>query len=182
MTRALATALVALCLPACATSDMPPAAHAAGARPIAAAPRTVTKTAPRSASPAEQPPAPRAERRDGQILEDRYKNGHALAVYRGEATYYGEAFRGRRTASGEPFDPTEFTAAHRSLPFGTVVRVVCPKSRRAVYVRINDCGQFGSRRRIIDLSPAAAARLDIVRLGVADVRVEVVAFGKKRKH
>jgi rare lipoprotein A len=102
-------------------------------------------------------------------------------VFRGQATYYGEAFEGHRTASGEPFDPLAFTAAHRTLPFGTVVRVVCPSSHQVVYVTINDRGPFGSRRRIIDLSRAAAERLDILRRGVADVRVEVVELGRTKQ-
>jgi rare lipoprotein A len=114
-------------------------------------------------------------------LEARFNGKRPLWVSRGQATFYGEAFAGRRTASGEAFDPRAFTAAHRTLPFGTVVRVICPKSRRAVYVRINDRGPFGSRRRIIDLSSAAAERLDILRWGVADVRLEVVELGKRKR-
>lgn len=177
---AAARSVVALVLSGCAVADMPPASHTApepGAEPRRAAPsRTPTPDRDREEP---VPAAPTGE--DGQHLEARYRDNRALARYSGEATYYGDALNGRRTASGEPFDPTRFTAAHRTLPFGTVVRVVCPKSHRAVYVRINDRGPFGDRRRIIDLSRAAAERLDMVRLGVANVRLEVVAFGRRKR-
>jgi rare lipoprotein A len=164
----------------CAAPDLPPASHARPARPAepaATAPDPVEAKGATSEEPASPPPP---AREDENVLEAHYRRDRALAVYRGEATYYGNSFSGRRTASGEAFDPRAFTAAHRTLPFGSIVRVVCPKSRKTVYVRINDRGPFGNRRRIIDLSRAAAERLDIVRLGVADVRVEVVELGKRR--
>ncbi len=90
----------------------------------------------------------------------------------GVASYYGRAHDGRRTASGEIFDMNEMTAAHRSLPFGTRVRVTNLANGRQAVVRINDRGPF-RRGRIIDLSYAAARKLGLVRRGVARVRVAI---------
>jgi rare lipoprotein A len=92
----------------------------------------------------------------------------------GLAVYYSDKFQGRKTASGEIFDQQKLTAAHRELPFGTVVRVTNLENRRSVQVRINDRGPYGSRRRIIDLTREAAERLDMLRAGVVEVKVEVV--------
>lgn len=89
----------------------------------------------------------------------------------GIASWYGAAHHGRRTASGEIFDMNAMTAAHRTYPFGTRVRVTDLATGRTVVVRINDRGPF-VRGRIIDLSRAAAARLGIVQAGTARVRVE----------
>ena len=90
----------------------------------------------------------------------------------GIASYYGRAHDGRRTASGEVFDMNGMTAAHRTLPFGTRVRVTNLANGREAVVRINDRGPF-RKGRIIDVSYAAARRLGIVGPGVAKVRVEV---------
>ena len=97
-------------------------------------------------------------------------------VYRaeGQASWYGQRHHGRRTASGERFDQHALTAAHRSLPFGSRVKVTHLRSQRSVVVRINDRGPYG-RGRIIDLSRAAAERLGMLRSGVAPVRVERIA-------
>jgi rare lipoprotein A len=67
-----------------------------------------------------------------------------------------------------------FTAAHRSLPFGTIVRVVRTDTGRVTYVKVNDRGPFGSSKRIIDLSRAAAEELQMMRAGVVPVRVEIL--------
>lgn len=138
--------------------------------------------------PLERSPAHTAERAPGEPpprsepeLARRFDGKPALASQRGVATYYGSEFAGRSTASGEPYDPRGFTAAHRTLPFGTVVRVERLDVGRQVYVRITDRGPFGSRARILDLSRAAAEQLDMLRRGVAEVRLEVVQFGPKRK-
>ena len=92
----------------------------------------------------------------------------------GLAVYYADKFQGRKTASGEVFDQQKLTAAHRKLPFGTVVRVTNLDNRRSVQVRINDRGPFGSKRRIIDLTRKAAEQLDMISAGVVEVKVEVV--------
>ncbi|WP_036987538.1 septal ring lytic transglycosylase RlpA family protein [Pseudomonas sp. EGD-AK9] len=93
------------------------------------------------------------------------------ATETGKASYYGDRHHGRKTASGERFDQHALTAAHRSLPFGTRVRVTNLSNERSVVVRINDRGPF-VRGRIIDVSRAAAERLGMLRSGVVPVRVE----------
>jgi rare lipoprotein A len=92
---------------------------------------------------------------------------------RGKASYYGASLQGHKTASGEPFDLHALTAAHRTLPFGTRVRVTNLANGRQVVVRINDRGPYVGGR-IIDLSEEAARRLDCIGQGVADVRIERV--------
>ncbi len=95
----------------------------------------------------------------------------APPLAQGRATWYGgQRWHGRRTANGERFDRHALTAAHRSLPFGTWVRVVHVGNGREVHVRINDRGPV-SRRFIIDLSEAAAERLGFRAAGTAQVRL-----------
>ncbi|WP_309679924.1 septal ring lytic transglycosylase RlpA family protein [Polaromonas sp.] len=91
---------------------------------------------------------------------------------RGGASWYGPGFHGRRTASGERFNMHDFTAAHRTLPFGTVVRIRSLVTGREVDVRINDRGPF-SAGRVIDLSRAAAESLGMLGLGVKQVQLLV---------
>lgn len=95
-------------------------------------------------------------------------------VQRGLATFYGQEQHGGPTASGERFDKRKLTAAHRTLPLGTRVRVTNTRNGRSVEVRINDRGPFGNRNRIIDVSEAAARRLDMIEAGVVPVIVEVL--------
>lgn len=97
----------------------------------------------------------------------------ARAVQDGTASYYGADFAGRRTASGERFDPQALTAAHPDLPFGTRLRVTNLENGRSVMVRINDRGPFAGGR-IVDLSWGAARELGMLRSGLARVRVEVL--------
>lgn len=87
------------------------------------------------------------------------------------ASWYGDPYHGRPTASGERFDKNELTAAHKTLPFGTRLRVTYPATGRSVVVRINDRGPFAPGRDL-DLSQAAAERLGLIPAGVARVRVE----------
>jgi rare lipoprotein A len=94
-------------------------------------------------------------------------------VQRGMATFYGDEQQGGPTASGERFDKHKMTAAHRTLRLGTRVRVTNTRNGRSVEVRINDRGPYG-RGRIIDLSEAAARRLDMIDAGVVPVVVEVL--------
>jgi rare lipoprotein A len=121
--------------------------------------------------------AARTEARLGATRDER----PPLAVERGQASYYGDSLAGHRTASGEPYDPRALTAAHRTLPLGTVVRVTRVDTGVSVVVRITDRGPFGSERRILDLSRAAATRLAMIRAGVAEVRLEVLEYGARRK-
>ncbi len=93
----------------------------------------------------------------------------------GLASWYGEPFHGRKTSSGETFDMYEHTAAHRTLPFGTVLRVTNLENGREVTVRVNDRGPF-VRGRIVDLSYAAAKELRMMGSGVAKVEIEVVSM------
>ena len=90
----------------------------------------------------------------------------------GLASWYGGKFHGRLTASGERYDMHRRTAAHRKLPFGTLVRVTNVRNGRQVVVRINDRGPFVGGR-VIDLSRAAAQELDMLQSGVEQVRIEI---------
>jgi|KBSMisStaDraftv2_1062788.scaffolds.fasta_scaffold748974_2 rare lipoprotein A len=98
-------------------------------------------------------------------------------VQRGLASYYGPGFHGRETASGTIFDQSAMTAAHRTLPLGTVVRVTNLENGRAVTLKVTDRGPYGRNYRrgtIIDVSKGAARRLHFVRDGLVRVKVEVV--------
>jgi rare lipoprotein A len=89
----------------------------------------------------------------------------------GQASYYGRELAGNPTASGEPFDPTALTAAHRTLPLGTRVRVTHARTGESVVVRINDRGPFHGDR-VIDVSRAAADAIGLTRAGTAEVELE----------
>jgi rare lipoprotein A len=91
----------------------------------------------------------------------------------GMASYYGREFNHRKTASGERFDMNKFTAAHRELPFGTMVKVTNMTNGKSVVVRINDRGPF-ARGRIIDLSFAAGKAMGMMGTGTVRVRIEIV--------
>lgn len=101
-----------------------------------------------------------AERKAGQV---------------GMATWYGAAFAGKKTSSGERFDPSAMTAAHRKLPFGTWVEVRRVDTGTSVRVRITDRGPWGHADRIIDLSRAAAERIGLVKEGLVKVELRVVS-------
>ncbi|NVE94108.1 septal ring lytic transglycosylase RlpA family protein [Altererythrobacter lutimaris] len=91
----------------------------------------------------------------------------------GTASFYGKRFHGRTTANGERFDMHAMTAAHRTLPFGSKVRVTNPRNGKQVIVRINDRGPF-AKGRAIDLSRAAAEEIGMIRRGHARVEMELV--------
>lgn len=91
----------------------------------------------------------------------------------GNASWYGGKFQGRTTANGERFDMNQLTAAHKSLPFGSKVRVTNPATNDSVVVRINDRGPYVGNR-VIDLSRAAAKAVRIIDRGVAPVKLEVL--------
>lgn len=95
----------------------------------------------------------------------------------GEASYYGSELEGNPTASGERFDPEGLTAAHRTLPLGSRLRVTNPSNGESVIVRVNDRGPF-ARHRVVDVSERAARELGILRAGTA--RVELELLPKKR--
>ena len=91
----------------------------------------------------------------------------------GQASWYGSKFQGRPTASGEPFDMNALTAAHRTLPFGTRIRVINEANGKSVIVRVNDRGPF-SGHRIIDLSRKAAESIGLRARGVGPVKLQVL--------
>ena len=106
------------------------------------------------------------------IPEAQAEDNGGDAIGGGVASWYGREFAGRKTASGERFNPSEYTAAHRTLPFGTRVRVT-NASGESVVVRINDRGPFHGGR-VIDLSQAAAAELGLVRAGSGRVQLALL--------
>jgi rare lipoprotein A len=91
----------------------------------------------------------------------------------GQGSYYANKFNGRKTASGTVYRPNKLTAAHNTLPFGTVVRVTNPRNNRSVKVTVTDRGPH-VKGRIIDLSRKAARKIDIIDAGVAPVKIKVV--------
>ena len=97
----------------------------------------------------------------------------------GNASYYADRYHGRTTASGERFDVDALTAAHKTMAFGTVVRVTNLKNGKSVTVRVNDRGPYVGGR-VIDLSPAAARRIDMIRDGVVPVKLQVLRDGTAR--
>lgn len=97
----------------------------------------------------------------------------AVTGERGKASYYADKYQSRKTASGQRLDNSAMTAAHKKLPFGTRVRVTNISNGRTVEVVINDRGPF-VRGRVIDLTRAAFARIEDLRMGLADVEVVVV--------
>ncbi len=154
----LAAAELSVELPAAAASSAPslpslstPAEHGGGMETAAEIP----------AADADPPP------------EAAFAEHQVVATVQGHASFYASRLQGRRTASGERYDPTALTAAHRSLPFGTWVRVQSLHSGQAIHVRINDRGPF-IRGRLIDLSRAAAEALDMVGAGSHAVKVQVL--------
>lgn len=98
------------------------------------------------------------------------RGGH---VETGQASFYAAKYHGQKTASGERLDQQALTAAHPSLPFGTLVNVTNLKNKKSVRVRINDRGPF-VKGRVIDLTQAAFRRIGPIEAGLIDVRIEVV--------
>lgn len=98
----------------------------------------------------------------------------------GKASWYGKPYHGRKTASGETYDMNDFTAAHRTLPFGTLVRVENLENRLTVVVRINDRGPFVDDR-VIDVSYAAARALEMLVGGVVPVRIVILGDKERKK-
>ena len=133
-----------------------------------AQPERAPESAPPTAAPTvPPPPAPAAS------------GANAISTQqRGRISLYGNEFAGRKTASGERFDPTALTMAHRTLPFGTRVRVTNLENQRSVEVVVNDRGPFVSGR-IADLSEAAARRIDMVADGVVEALLDIVQPGKR---
>ncbi|MBK8169238.1 MAG: septal ring lytic transglycosylase RlpA family protein [Sandaracinaceae bacterium] len=111
-------------------------------------------------------------------LDAQYAHARALSTQTGRASYYHDSLHGNHTANGEVYDIHAFTAASRTLPFDTIVRVVrLDDPARWVIVRVNDRGPFGDAGRLLDLSHAAAERLGSIEMGVARVRLEILSVG-----
>lgn len=168
--RAALGGLGALALSGCTLVGAP----AGGVAPVRPAPPPSSATAvvPRTEAPS----------RSGNMAEYE-QNGRRYYVLdssrgyaeRGVASWYGERFHGRPTSSGEPYDMHALTAAHRTLPIPTYVRVTNLANGRSLVVRVNDRGPFSDPdNRLIDLSYAAAQQLDVVRDGTASVRIEAI--------
>jgi rare lipoprotein A len=102
-----------------------------------------------------------------------------IRVWSGLASWYGPKFQGRATANGEHYDMTGFTAAHATLPFGSLVRVTNPRTGRSAVVRINDRGPFVEGREL-DVSYQAATRLGLVSRGVARLKIELLEVPERR--
>jgi rare lipoprotein A len=136
-----------------------------------------------SSEPAPEP-QPNGESDPSQIPE-RVRGAvpdQVLQSARGGATFYANKFEGRRTASGIPFRQNQMVAAHRSYPFGTLLRVTNLDNQRSVNVKVVDRGPFGTatnqQRTMIDLSTRAAGQLGFIDAGRAQVRVEVLEWGQ----
>ena len=121
------------------------------------------------------PPAPEAGAGvvDLDTFEPPVETSEGTPLGTGTASYYGRRFNGRRTASGETFDMHAMTAAHRTLPFGSRVRVTNPSNGKSVVVRINDRGPFHGNR-VIDVSRAAATELGLIQRGHGTVELALV--------
>ena len=103
-----------------------------------------------------------------------FRSGELLVGY---SSYYADKFHGRTTANGEIFDMHDYTAAHRSLPFGTVVLVTNLENGKKVKVRINDRGPY-VKGRILDLSLQAAKEIGLIETGVAKVNIKILKLGE----
>lgn len=121
------------------------------------------------------------DRSSAQVRDRRSKKSQITSrnpVIYGKASFYGPKFHGRKTASGEVFNQYDLTAAHKTLPFGTICRVTNLDNGKSVIVKINDRGPF-IQGRILDLSYKAAQVVDGIISGVIDVKIEILKYGKE---
>lgn len=121
------------------------------------------------------PPVVAAATPEMNVQQQAEKKPHGR-IFRGIASWYGSAFNGRETASGETFNMYDMTACHPTLPFGSMVRVVNLRNKKSVVVRITDRGDLVNGR-MIDLSYAAAEKLQMTKSGLARVSLEVLSVG-----
>lgn len=134
-----------------------------------------SEPAPASSQPAQ--PAPAQERTPAAATDGREQPKEKRT---GVASFIAERFEGRKTASGETYDGDQLVAAHPTYPLGTVIRVTNEENGRVVQVKIIDRSAAGPNRPIIDLSRAAAERLDFTRDGIVNVTTEVIEWGQGR--
>ena len=170
---ALSASLLASC--GGSSGSSPPPSHGGSTQP-AATPHTAPPPQGATATVHTAPPpqGAAAAQTSANPYAAQYGRAPALETLEGRASYYSDRLAGRSTASGEPYRTTQYTAASRDLRFGTVMRVTREDTGAVTYARVNDRGPFGDRRRIVDLSRAAAEELDMIRAGVISVRVEIV--------
>ena len=100
--------------------------------------------------------------------------------FRGKCSFYASKFNGRRTANGEIYNMHALTAAHRTLPFNTILQVENLANGKKILVRVNDRGPF-KKNRILDISLQAAKELDMIKKGTADVKVTIIKLGKSKR-
>ena len=106
--------------------------------------------------------------------------GAGSGPIKGICVYYNDKFQGHPVASGEKYDKEALTAAHKTLPFGTMVKVTNLKNNKSVVVRVNDRGPHGgSKAKIIEITSRAAKEIDMIKEGKAQVQIEVVEAAKK---
>ncbi|WP_342594173.1 septal ring lytic transglycosylase RlpA family protein [Salinicola lusitanus] len=168
--RLLAAALMSILLAGCATNPHPPGWDSpSSGQPASAA--TSAKASAKSGAKSKKAMGndPGAVSGDEQARSAQPTGKKRL----GEATFYASYFEGRLTASGEPYDSQAMTAAHKTLPFGTRVKVTALDSGESTVVRINDRGPFVDGR-IIDLSRKAAEQLGMIQDGAADVQLQIL--------
>lgn len=171
--------LLAACCAALATfsaAHAQPAASAPAAMPATPAPAPMAAPAPAPAPAPVITPAPGAERKV-MITAPAAASGDASE---GKVAHYGAKFNGRKTASGEVFNMNAMTMAHKTLPFGTRVKVTNLANKKSVVVRVNDRGP-SSPDRIGDLTTGAARKIGMTKAGVVDARLEVVGQAKAVK-
>jgi rare lipoprotein A len=141
----------------------------------ASSPRFVTRSTPPSPRTEEPKRAPGTEEpKPAQPV--RNTSGKILLTLEGIASYYADDYHGKQTSNGEVYNMNDLTAAHRTFPFGTMVRVTNLENKKVVVVRVNDRGPF-KEGRILDLSLGAAKELDLIRNGTAKVKLEVLEWG-----
>jgi rare lipoprotein A len=181
--RFLAASLAALVAVLAPLSQAQPAATPTSDAAPVATPATLPAPAAEVQSPAQAPVAePATEPKPWKKRAD--MSNRSADAAEGRVAYYGRKFAGRKTASGERFNPNALTMAHRSLPFGTMVRITNLKNNKHVVVRVNDRGP-STPDRIGDLSQAAAVKLHMMKSGTAQVRMDVVGKshgGAHKKH
>lgn len=178
--RMPAALLLAVALQACTLVGYPAGSAQGGTVPAGAAAPVASVGGVRVAGPVAADPGTRRSDagRTYEVFGEEYQVLHSTEGYveEGMASWYGEEFHGRPTASGEPYDMYGFTAAHRTLPLHTWVEVTNLDNGRALVLRVNDRGPFArTHARILDLSYGAARELGIVGPGTARVRVRALS-------
>jgi rare lipoprotein A len=175
--KGLTLFLAAVMLAACSSKPskpIPPSGPEPDRYPDAASVPSTAHDMP-DAVPVAEPRSRYGNPKTYEVMGERYFVLDSAAGYKesGRASWYGTKFHGKRTSSGEPYDMYQMTAAHKTLPLPTYVRVTRKSNGRSVVVRVNDRGPFHAGR-VIDLSYAAAARLDLLKEGSAEVEVEAL--------